>query len=192
MSANSQEFLMAPIEQPQVRLRSTGRHGEMSHREMCSRELTPGEVAHRAGVSVSALHFYEREGLISSSRTVGNQRRYHCDMLRRIAFVRVSQSVGISLSRIRAALETLPRDHSPTKADWARLSRSWREELDERIAALQRLREQLDGCIGCGCLSLKSCSLYNRNDELRETGSGPRRMPPSVNSGALHAAAPIR
>lgn len=151
----------------------------MSHRALRSHALGPGEVARRTGVAVSTLHYYEREGLISSERTAGNQRRYHRDVLRRVAFIRVSQSVGISLTRIRQALSTLPEDHSPTKADWARLSRSWRDELDERIAGLQRLREQLDGCIGCGCLSLKSCSLYNPDDRLAAEGPGPRRMPPA-------------
>ncbi|RLV57058.1 redox-sensitive transcriptional activator SoxR [Aeromicrobium phragmitis] len=146
---------------------------------MRSHSLGPGEIARRTGVAVSTLHYYEREGLIASERTAGNQRRYHRDILRRVAFIRVSQSVGISLTRIRAALSTLPEDRSPTKTDWARLSRGWREELDERIAGLQRLREKLDGCIGCGCLSLKSCSLYNPDDRLADEGPGPRRMPPA-------------
>jgi MerR family redox-sensitive transcriptional activator SoxR len=139
-------------------------------------ELTPGAVSARAGVSVSALHFYEREGLIESHRTAGNQRRYHRDVLRRIAFIRVSQGVGISLAQIRTALGTLPDDRVPTKADWARLSRGWRADLDARIDQLQRLRDDLDGCIGCGCLSLKSCSLYNAGDELGAAGPGARRL----------------
>lgn len=140
--------------------------------------LTPGQVAERAGVAVSALHFYEREGLIQSTRTAGNQRRYYRDVLRRIAFIRVSQSVGISLSRIREALSTLPDDRVPTKADWSRLSRGWRRDLDARIDQLQRLRDSLDGCIGCGCLSLKSCALYNPSDQLGAAGSGPHRLLP--------------
>lgn len=140
--------------------------------------LTPGQVAERAGVAVSALHFYEREGLIQSTRTAGNQRRYNRDVLRRIAFIRVSQSVGISLSRIREALSTLPDDRVPTKADWSRLSRGWRRDLDARIDQLQRLRDSLDGCIGCGCLSLKSCALYNPSDQLGAAGSGPHRLLP--------------
>ncbi|NRQ50050.1 redox-sensitive transcriptional activator SoxR [Aeromicrobium stalagmiti] len=139
-------------------------------------DLTPGEVAHRSGVAVSALHFYEREGLITSRRTAGNQRRYHRDVLRRIAFVRVSQGLGISLAVIREALSTLPDDRVPTKADWSRLSRGWRSDLDARIDHLQRLRDDLDGCIGCGCLSLKSCALYNTDDVLGTGGSGPRRL----------------
>lgn len=139
-------------------------------------DLTPGQVAERADVAVSALHFYEREGLIDSIRTAGNQRRYHRDVLRRIAFIRVSQRLGISLSRIREALATLPDDRVPTKADWSRLSRGWRRDLDARIDQLQRLRDNLDGCIGCGCLSLKSCALYNPTDELGAKGPGPRRL----------------
>ncbi|MCD9199156.1 redox-sensitive transcriptional activator SoxR [Aeromicrobium wangtongii] len=139
-------------------------------------ELTPGQVAERSGVAVSALHFYEREGLIASHRTAGNQRRYPREVLRRIAFIRVSQGLGISLARIREALGTLPDDHVPTKADWSRLSRRWRADLDARIDQLQRLRDDLDGCIGCGCLSLTSCALYNAEDVLGTTGPGPHRL----------------
>lgn len=146
------------------------------NREIRSHDLTPGEVAHRAGVAVSALHFYEREGLITSIRTVGNQRRYHRDVLRRIAFVRVSQGVGVSLSAIRDALATLPEGRTPTKADWARLSRSWRSDLDDRIARLEKLRDTLDDCIGCGCLSMRSCALANPGDVLRQHGPGAVRL----------------
>ena len=138
--------------------------------------LTPGDVAERAGVAVSALHFYEREGLLSSTRTSGNQRRYERSTLRRISFIRVSQGLGISLADIRRALESLPVDSIPGKADWARLSRGWRADLDARIEQLERLRDSLDECIGCGCLSLKSCSLYNPQDRLRSHGPGPRRL----------------
>lgn len=140
------------------------------------RELTPGEVSQRAGIAVSALHFYEREGLIEAHRTTGNQRRYHRDVLRRVAFIRVSQSLGISLAHIGHALDSLPDDKVPTKADWARLSQRWRADLDARIEQLQRLRDDLDGCIGCGCLSLKSCTLYNPGDRLADNGPGPRRL----------------
>lgn len=146
------------------------------NREIRTHDLAPGDVARRAGVAVSALHFYEREGLITSVRTVGNQRRYHRDVLRRIAFVRVSQGVGISLADIRAALATLPEGRTPTKADWARLSRSWRTALDERIARLENLRDTLDDCIGCGCLSMQSCRLANPGDALSEYGDGPVRL----------------
>lgn len=137
--------------------------------------LTPAQVAQRAGVSVSTLHFYEREGLIESSRTAGNQRRYGRDVLRRVAFIRVSQKVGISLGDIAAALASLPAGRTPTKTDWARLSQRWRQKLDERLTYLQRLRDSLDGCMGCGCLSLTSCSLYNLDDELSGSGTGPVR-----------------
>lgn len=147
----------------------------MPHAEIRQHHLTPGEVAARSGVTVSALHFYEREGLIGSIRTTGNQRRYHRDVLRRVAFIRVSQRVGISLADIQGALASLPDGRTPTKADWARLSRRWRQALDERMAYLERLRDSLDGCIGCGCLSLKSCGLYNADDELAEVGTGPVR-----------------
>jgi MerR family redox-sensitive transcriptional activator SoxR len=146
-----------------------------SHTEIRRHLLPPGEVARRAGVNVSALHFYERQGLIESIRTAGNQRRYHRDVLRRVSFIRVSQRVGISLAEIADALASLPEGRTPTKSDWARLSQRWRQSLDVRIAYLERLRSSLDGCIGCGCLSLTSCGVYNLDDELAETGSGPVR-----------------
>lgn len=148
------------------------------NRALRSHDLTPGVVARRAGVTVSALHFYEREGLIHSIRTTGNQRRYHRDVLRRIAFIRVSQRVGISLAEIREALATLPENRTPTKADWERLSRRWQTNLDQRIAQLQSLRDDLTGCIGCGCLSLKSCSLINPGDQLERYGPGAVRLEP--------------
>jgi MerR family redox-sensitive transcriptional activator SoxR len=142
------------------------------HNELRRHDLTPAEAAARAGVSVPTLHFYEREGLIESRRTAGNQRRYHRDVLRRLAFIRVSQRLGISLAAIGTALEGLPDDRTPTVKDWARLSRHWREDLDQRIDRLQTLRDKLDGCIGCGCLSLRACTLYNPDDELSATGTG--------------------
>jgi len=145
-------------------------------------ELTPAEAAARAGVSVPTLHYYEREGLIEARRTAGNQRRYHRDVLRRLSFIRVSQRLGIPLAQIRAALETLPEGRTPTKRDWARLSQRWRADLDERIRTLERLRDSLDGCIGCGCLSLQSCTLYNPEDELAADGSGPVRWQRSAGS----------
>lgn len=135
-------------------------------------ELTPGEMSHRSGVAVSALHFYEREGLIVSTRTSGNQRRYARETLRRVAFIRMSQRLGIPLSRIRDALATLPTNRVPTSKDWARLSAGWRADLDERILHLQRLRDNLAGCIGCGCLSLKTCVLTNPGDVLGHRGPG--------------------
>ena len=149
----------------------------MSNIAMRQRDLTPGELAERAGVTVSALHFYEREGLIDSRRTSGNQRRYHRDALRRVAFIRFSQRLGISLGDIRDALDTLPTGRTPTKADWATLSAGWKSDLDRRIARLQSLRDDLDGCIGCGCLSLQSCAVYNNEDALAAWGPGPVRLP---------------
>lgn len=136
--------------------------------------LTIGEAAERAGVSTSALRFYEREGLISSSRSGGGQRRYHRDVLRRIAFVRAAQRVGLRLDEIKAALATLPDGRTPTAADWDRLSRSWRPLLDRRISELERVRDKLDSCIGCGCLSLRVCHLLNPNDVAAGEGPGPR------------------
>lgn len=138
-------------------------------------QLTVGELSERSGVAPSALHFYERNGLLSAERTAGNQRRYRRDALRRVAFIRTSQRVGVSLADIREALDSLPEGRTPTRADWARLSAGWRDRLDERIAELRHLRDDLDGCIGCGCLSLTSCSLQNPDDALGETGAGPRR-----------------
>lgn len=121
---------------------------------------------------MSALHFYEREGLIASRRTSGNQRRYTRETIRRVAFIRMSQRLGIPLARIRDALATLPTDRVPTSKDWARLSAGWRADLDERILHLERLRDNLAGCIGCGCLSLKVCALANPGDVLAERGPG--------------------
>jgi MerR family transcriptional regulator, redox-sensitive transcriptional activator SoxR len=143
---------------------------------MESAELTPGEMSHRSGVAVSALHFYEREGLIVSSRTTGNQRRYGRETLRRVAFIRMSQRLGIPLSRIREALSTLPTNRVPTSRDWARLSAGWRADLDERILHLQRLRDNLTGCIGCGCMSLKTCALSNPDDMLAARGPGAAKL----------------
>ena len=139
-----------------------------------SRHLTPGELAERSGVAVSALHFYERQGLIESERTTGNQRRYARETLRRVAFIRTSQRVGVPLAEIRDALATLPSGRTPTKKDWTRLSRLWKADLDHRIAQLEKLRDTLDGCIGCGCLSLKACALHNEEDHLSDEGSGAR------------------
>jgi MerR family redox-sensitive transcriptional activator SoxR len=138
--------------------------------------LTVGEVARRSGVAVSTLHFYEAKGLISSARSAGNQRRYARDVLRRVAFIRVAQRVGIALADIEAALATLPVTAAPTRADWARLSAGWRAELDERMAQLKKLRDTLDDCIGCGCLSIDRCKLRNPLDTLAENGPGPQRL----------------
>ena len=141
-----------------------------------SSELTVGQVAERSGVSISALHFYEAEGLIHSRRTAGNQRRYPREALRRVAFIRASQGVGISLRRIRDTLDRLPDGRTPSRRDWERLSAAWRDDLDDRILRLQHLRDRLTGCIGCGCLSLGLCKLINPADVLGEQGPGPRNL----------------
>ncbi|WSA75863.1 redox-sensitive transcriptional activator SoxR [Streptomyces sp. NBC_01799] len=140
-------------------------------------ELTVGQLSARSGAAVSALHFYEAKGLISSRRTSGNQRRYSRDALRRVAFVRAAQRVGIPLATIRDALAELPEERTPNREDWARLSEAWRSELDERIKQLGRLRDHLTDCIGCGCLSLETCVLSNPNDISGDTISGSRLMP---------------
>jgi MerR family redox-sensitive transcriptional activator SoxR len=137
-------------------------------------ELTIGELSSRSGVAASALRFYEREGLIESRRTDGNQRRYPGVTLRRVALVQAGKAAGIPLERIRAALDTLPAGRSPSKRDWERLSRSWGEELDRRIATLEAIRGRLTTCIGCGCLSLKTCALLNPGDRAAELGAGAR------------------
>jgi MerR family transcriptional regulator, redox-sensitive transcriptional activator SoxR len=141
-----------------------------------TRGITVGQLSARSGVAVSALHFYESQGLISARRTSGNQRRYPREMLRRVAFIRASQRVGIPLARIREALGTLPAGRTPTPRDWARLSEAWRQDLDERISRLQDLRDRLTGCIGCGCLSLSTCKLTNPEDVLGQDGPGARRL----------------
>jgi MerR family redox-sensitive transcriptional activator SoxR len=138
--------------------------------------LSVGEVARRSGVPVSTLHFYEAKALIHSHRTQGNQRRYARDVLRRVAFIRVAQKVGISLAGIAAALATLPATAAPSRADWKRLSAAWRADLDERIAQLQKLRDTLDDCIGCGCLSIDRCRLRNPHDKLAAKGPGAHRL----------------
>jgi MerR family transcriptional regulator, redox-sensitive transcriptional activator SoxR len=139
-----------------------------------ARELTIGELSARSGVSPSALRFYEREHLIESRRTDGNQRRYRPVTLRRVALIQAGKSAGVPLERIRAALATLPSGKAPTKRDWERLSRSWRTELDERIRTLEAIRSRLTTCIGCGCLSLKTCGLLNPGDEAAAAGPGAR------------------
>jgi MerR family redox-sensitive transcriptional activator SoxR len=148
----------------------------MSRTPWNTKELTVGQLAERSGVAVSALHFYEAKGLISSRRTAGNQRRYTRDTLRRVAFVRLSQRLGIPLKTIKDALAGLPEKRTPTRADWARLSAGWRGELDDRIEQLQRLRDDLTDCIGCGCLSLDLCPVANPRDRLGDEGPGARRI----------------
>lgn len=141
-----------------------------------SREMTIGEVARRSGVSVATLHFYESRGLIKSWRTSGNQRRYPRGVLRRIAIIKVAQRTGIPLADIQDNLRILPAHCAPSAADWQALSAHWRTDLDERIARLTRLRDQLNSCIGCGCLSLEDCPLRNPGDELAAQGCGPHLL----------------
>ena len=146
--------------------------------------LTIGELAKRAGVSTATLRFYEDEGLIVSTRTAGNQRRYARSMLRRVAVVRAGRTVGMPLAHIREGLARLPGDRAPTKRQWESVSRRWSSDLDARINELVVLRERLTGCIGCGCLSLRSCGLFNAGDHAATTGSGARYLlgddPPAV------------
>ena len=143
-------------------------------------ELSVGQIAERAGVAVSALHFYERNGLITSTRNTGNQRRYARDTLRRVAFIRASQRVGIPLAEIRDALGALPRQRTPDAQDWAELANHWRTRLNENIDQLTRLRDDLTNCIGCGCLSLTTCHLTNRYDTMAQEGPGARRLLPGT------------
>jgi len=139
-------------------------------------ELGVGEVAKRSGVTVSTLHFYESKGLIRSSRTRGNQRRYPRGVLRRVAIIRVAQRAGISLATILQTLAPIPQDRTPSLNDWRKLSTGWRKELDSRIRNLVQLRDRLDDCIGCGCLSITACPLRNPSDKLAQQGAGPRLL----------------
>ena len=136
--------------------------------------LTIGDVARRTGIATSALRFYEQKALIESLRTPGNQRRYARDVIRRVSFIRAAQRVGLTLEEIRAMLDDLPAGRAPNREDWQELARRWRPWLEERIAALERLRDQLSSCIGCGCLSLDRCALYNSGDAAGSLGPGPR------------------
>ncbi|MCO5365309.1 redox-sensitive transcriptional activator SoxR [Pseudomonas alliivorans] len=135
--------------------------------------LTVGQLAARSGVAVTALHFYETKGLISSQRNAGNQRRYPRETLRRVSLIKVAQRLGIPLASVHTAFQNLPEDRAPSAADWQRLSEQWKTELDERIRSLIALRDQLTGCIGCGCLSMEACPLRNKGDELSKRGAGP-------------------
>jgi len=144
------------------------------------RELTVGEVAKRSGVAVSAVRFYESIGLIKSRRSRGNHRLYRRDVLRRIAVIKVAQATGMALDDIRQALQALPDERTPTRSDWARLSAAWKADLERRIARLTRLRDQLDRCIGCGCLSMSDCPLRNPGDRLAAEGAGPRLLDPDA------------
>jgi len=149
---------------------------------MVTKELTVGQLAARSGVAVTALHFYETKGLIKSNRNAGNQRRYPRDVLRRVVVIKIAQRLGIPLATIHEALQTLPDGRTPTAADWERLSALWREDLDERINKLLMLRDKLNGCIGCGCLSLEACPLRNQDDKLGEHGPGAQLLEPTAQS----------
>ncbi len=142
--------------------------------------LTIGELAQRSGFATSAVRFYDKEGLVPAERTAGNQRRYPRSALRRLAFIRAAQNIGVPLSEIREALAELPDTRTPTKADWSRLSRHWRARLDAQIAGLEQLRDKLDLCIGCGCLSMQRCALYNPGDKVAVQGPGARLLPSTV------------
>ncbi len=160
-----------------------GRAAARTSRMVEVRTLTVGEVAQRAGVATSALRFYEANGLITSERTDAGHRRYHADVLRRVGFIRVAQRVGLRLEDIKVALDSLPDGRTPTRRDWAKLAASWQPMLDERIALLEAMKDKLDGCIGCGCLSLDTCALYNPADVAADRGAGPRYLlgdPPAV------------
>lgn len=135
--------------------------------------ISVGVVAKRCGVKVSTLHFYEQKGLITSYRTTGNQRQYKAEVIRRISVIKAAQKMGISLEDVKKAFAILPKNRTPTKTDWQALSKSWQTQLNQKISALQQLRDKIDGCIGCGCLSLKSCPIYNQDDNLASLGPGP-------------------
>ncbi len=139
---------------------------------MNKRELKVGVVAERSGIAISAVHFYEAEGLISSSRNQSNHRVYRADVLRRIAVIKAAQNMGIGLGEIKQQLATLPDNRTPTQSDWAKLAQQWRVLLDQRIQRIERLRDSLEGCIGCGCLSMDNCPIYNQDDQLASKGTG--------------------
>ena len=150
---------------------------------MTPHQLTIGQLSERSGVATSAIRFYESRGLVHSVRTTGNQRRYEQATLRRVSFIKAAQRIGLSLDEIADAMALLPDNRTPTKADWTLLSRSWRSRLDEQIKRIELLRQRLDGCIGCGCLSLQKCKLNNPGDELAELGPGPVELDPRTASG---------
>lgn len=149
---------------------------------MLNKELSVGQLAARSGVAVTALHFYESKGLIKSNRNAGNQRRYPRDVLRRVVLIKIAQRLGIPLATIGEALQALPDERTPNARDWERMSASWREDLDERINKLMLLRDKLNGCIGCGCLSMEACPLRNQDDQLGERGPGAQLLEPTLDS----------
>jgi MerR family redox-sensitive transcriptional activator SoxR len=149
--------------------------------------LTVSEVAHRSGFAPSAIRFYDKEGLITASRTAGGQRRFERSMLRRLAFIRAARNVGLSLDEVAAALATLPDGRTPNRADWGRLSKDWRARLDDQIAGLTALRDSLDSCIGCGCLSLKKCAFSNPSDTAAVAGPGAAYLPKSLRRNVIRS-----
>ncbi|MDN5917508.1 MAG: redox-sensitive transcriptional activator SoxR [Pseudonocardia sp.] len=148
--------------------------------------LTIGQVVNRSGFPHSALRYYEREGLVSTTRTSGGQRRYRRSQLRRLAFIRAARSIGIGLDEVRTALQGLPDERTPNKADWHRLSKAWRARLDEQVEALVALRDGLDGCIGCGCLSMTNCRLVNPGDVAATRGEGAQNLPAALRRPPVH------
>jgi len=138
------------------------------------RGLSIGDLAVRTGLSVSAIRFYERKGLVQADRNQGNQRRFEGSDIRRLSFILIAQQIGLSIVEIRDVMSDLPNGRTPTKSDWTKISHQFRKTLDERIGMMQRMRDNLDGCIGCGCLSLKACQLYNPDDKAYRFGVGPR------------------
>jgi MerR family redox-sensitive transcriptional activator SoxR len=144
---------------------------------VASESLTVGQVATRSGFAPSAVRYYEREGLIDARRSAGGQRLFDRSVLRRLAFIRAARHVGLTLDEVRAALDELPRARTPTRADWSRISRGWRERLDDEIEALVALRDGLDSCIGCGCLSLRRCAISNPDDVVASRGPGAVFLP---------------
>jgi len=140
---------------------------------MAEAALSVGQVAKRCGVKVSTLHFYEDKGLIHSTRNAGNQRRYRKDVLRRVSLIKAAQKMGITLEEVRQALEKLPDNRTPNQKDWQKLASAWKKELNARIAYLEKMRDYMSGCIGCGCLSMTRCPIYNADDKLAAQGSGP-------------------
>lgn len=153
--------------------------------------LTVGEISRRSGFAESAVRYYERLGLITARRTTGNQRRFERSVLRRLAFIRAARNVGLSLAEVAEALESLPAGRTPTRADWTRLSRGWRRRLDDQIEALTALRDGLDSCIGCGCLSLQRCAISNPGDAARAGGPGAAYLPAGLRRDDSHLAAPV-
>ena len=143
---------------------------------MMKRGLSIGGLSVRTGLSVSAIRFYEKKGLISPDRNAGNQRRYEGSDIRRLSFILIAQQIGLSIEEIKQTMAALPEGRTPTKADWTKISRSFRKTLDDRIALMERMRDRLDGCIGCGCLSMEKCPLYNPDDRLSKNGVGPRAI----------------